>query len=71
MKSALLSHTVVQRKEGFGLMLRKKKRPPVRHDIQRLCDFSHQSEESNSDVLGSYTGTPKDGGHPVQDADDL
>jgi hypothetical protein len=30
-----------------------------------------QSKESNSDVLGSYTGTPKDGGQPVQDADDL
>ncbi len=24
-----------------------------------------------SDVLGSYTGTPADGGTPVQDADDL
>ena len=41
------------------------------HVYGRLCDFSHQSEESNSDVLGSYTGTPKDGGQPVQDADDL
>ncbi|MBR6570688.1 MAG: hypothetical protein IKK75_09565 [Clostridia bacterium] len=53
------------------MILRKKKKQPVKHDIQRLCDFSHQSEESNSDVLGSYTGTPKDGGQPVQDADDL
>lgn len=24
-----------------------------------------------SDVQGSYTGTPADGGQPVQDADDL
>lgn len=24
-----------------------------------------------SDVLGSYTGTPADGGRPIQDADDL
>ena len=24
-----------------------------------------------SDILGSYTGTPEDGEHPVQDADDL
>jgi len=24
-----------------------------------------------SDVLGSYTGVPSDGGTPVQDADDL
>ncbi len=70
MKNALLSQTVVQRKEG-SLMFGKKKQPPVKHDIQRLCDFSHQSEESNSDVLGSYTGTPKDDIRPVQDADDL
>lgn len=52
-------------------MFGKKKQQPIRHDIQRLCDFSHQSEDANSDVLGSYTGTPKDGGQPVQDADDL
>ena len=52
-------------------MFGKKKQPPVQHNVQRLCDFAHQSEESNSDVLGSYTGTPKDGGKPVQDADDL
>lgn len=25
----------------------------------------------SSDVLGSYTGTPEDGGMPIQDADDL
>ena len=31
------------------------------------------SARDNSDVLGSYTGTPKDPDdpHPVQDADDL
>ncbi len=52
-------------------MFGKKKRPPIRHSIQRLCELSHQSEESNSDVLGSYTGTPKEGVEPVQDADDL
>ena len=27
--------------------------------------------EIPSDVLGSYTGTPADGVHPEQDADDL
>ena len=27
--------------------------------------------EISSDVLGSYTGNPQDGGVPVQDADDL
>jgi hypothetical protein len=28
-------------------------------------------EDQSTDVLGSYTGTPADGGEPVQDADDL
>lgn len=31
-----------------------------------LLDFS-----SDADVLGSYTGTPKQGERPIQDADDL
>ncbi len=29
------------------------------------------SRRDNSDVLGSYTGTPKDDEQPVQDVDDL
>ena len=28
-------------------------------------------KKAHADVLGSYTGTPADGGQPVQDADDL
>ena len=32
---------------------------------------SWQKHEGNSDVLGSWTGTPEDGEIPVQDADDL
>lgn len=30
-----------------------------------------ESEEINSDILGSYTGSAQDGEKPVQDADDL
>lgn len=30
-----------------------------------------EPEKINSDVLGSYTGKPKDDVKPVQDADDL
>lgn len=41
---------------------------PPRAD--RLTDFE-TSEEIPADVLGSYTGSPEDGGKPVQDADDL
>jgi len=66
-----VSGTIADAGRRDTTMLGKKKAKPVKHDIQRLCDFAHQSEESNSDVLGSYTGTPKDGGRPVQDADDL
>ncbi len=28
-------------------------------------------DPESTDVLGSYTGTPRDGGEPEQDADDL
>lgn len=41
---------------------------PPRAD--RLTDFE-TSEEIPADVLGSYMGSPEDGGKPVQDADDL
>ena len=49
------------------------KRPPKPHpDAKRLCELAHMADEPQStDVLGSYTGTAQDGGHPVQDADDL
>ena len=30
-----------------------------------------ESKNIPTDVLGSYTGVPRDGGQPVQDADDL
>lgn len=43
---------------------RRRKKP-----IPEILD--DQSEQSNSDVLGSYTGTPKDDLQPVQDVDDL
>lgn len=33
--------------------------------------MQEQSQRDHSDVLGSYTGTPADGGQPVQDQDDL
>lgn len=33
--------------------------------------FANLSEDDNSDIDGSYTGTPADGEEPVQDADDL
>lgn len=33
--------------------------------------LAQQGNNIVSDVLGSYTGTPVDGGKPQQDADDL
>lgn len=40
---------------------------------QRRGIFALMSREDNADILGSYTGTPKnpDDEQPVQDADDL
>ena len=49
------------------------KRPKSRRSRQKeldvLSDMSGRPQAT--DVLGSYTGTPSDGGQPVQDADDL
>lgn len=57
---------------------KKKKTPdlyesPVMRTSEN-CARTMQQEgkgEILSDVQGSYTGTDMDGGHPVQDADDL
>lgn len=56
-------------------MEEKKKRPAtsispkVRDDSRTLRQQGRG--DIPSDVLGSYTGTPEDGGVPEQDADDL
>lgn len=50
-------------------MKRKKRQKALR--ARRLPPLRTQSRRDNSDVQGSYTGTPKDGGQPVQDVDDL
>lgn len=42
--------------------------PKVRSIIE---DWETASDDSMSDVLGSYTGNPADGEMPQQDADDL
>ena len=42
-----------------------------RAESVKFWPLRRQARRDNSDVLGSYTGTPKDGGEPVQDADDL
>ena len=58
-------------REGFLMFGRKKTKRPV-HDVNRLCDMAHIADhQASTDVLGSYTGTGKDGEPPVQDADDL
>jgi|GEM_PF-6379570 len=51
--------------------------PKQKHQLQcPQCEpadeLRHLSEDPEStDVLGSYTGTPRDGGVPEQDPDDL
>ena len=52
-------------------MNQKKQYSRIRRLKSRLDLLAEISKLDNSDVDGSYTGTPKDGGEPVQDADDL
>lgn len=40
--------------------------------LRSMFELARMAEEQDAtDVLGSYTGTPRDGIDPVQDADDL
>lgn len=40
--------------------------------VDEILDAYKSMDESiQSDINGSYTGVPLDGGEPVQDADDL
>lgn len=49
---------------------RKSKKNDQAH--QAAAAYNHSKKESiQSDVLGSYTGTPYSGAAPEQDADDL
>lgn len=52
-----------------------KKRPfsfdKYNEETGEIIDYAEFALESDEDVEGSYTGVPKDGGQPVQDADDL
>lgn len=55
-------------------MKKNKKQPPAPPTAEALKDASilrTQSRRDDSDILGSYTGTPADGETPEQDADDL
>ena len=44
--------------------------PNAVNKINNPCDLSPDTSIP-TDTLGSYTGSPEDGGKPVQDADDL
>lgn len=50
--------------------LKGHKKPSV---VPEIISEWKNNKENNTDVLGSYTGTPaeKEDMHPVQDADDL
>ena len=53
----------------------KTKKEPLHTDTPIIAEARVMQEQSKhgvpSDVNGSYTGTPIDGGTPEQDADDL
>lgn len=49
----------------------KKPCPEQEKTCPRRGIMALMSQQTDSDVLGSYTGTPRDDDEPVQDADDL
>lgn len=60
----------------FGNKSKKEKMFEARRKMEKLNIelgkmWNEDYDEIPSDVNGSYTGTPKDGGEPQQDADDL
>lgn len=57
-------------KEGWMVDKKCEKKPCPEKCGQDKKEARH-SGDIPSDVLGSYTGKPRDGGKPVQDADDL
>lgn len=56
---------------------KKEKMMKARHKMEKLNKelgkmwLEAGDDGIPSDINGSYTGTPKDGGEPIQDADDL
>lgn len=62
-------------------MAKKQQKKPSARAIKRISEVSEEiadiwngfgGDTANTDVLGSYTGTPTDNTeNPVQDADDL
>lgn len=56
--------------------MKDKEKKRSKKGAQNLANIAHTLPQEGkghicSDVNGSYTGTPEDGGMPVQDADDL
>ena len=50
----------------------KKKQKKLSPLVESIVEEWETAEEDGVfDALGSYTGTPEDGGRPIQDADDL
>jgi hypothetical protein len=52
-----------------GKTTAKKQKGAKENPAHVLQEMARESQ--STDVLGSYTGTPADGGQPQQDADDL
>ncbi len=44
---------------------------PTQTALRDAAVIKEQSRQAQSDILGSYTGTPADNEIPEQDADDL
>jgi hypothetical protein len=54
---------------SFGDIMKEK---PKKSKLEEVIDaYKSLDDKIKSDIDGSYTGVPLDGGKPVQDADDL
>ncbi len=51
---------------------KKKTEKTINNKVNEVINaYKNLDQSIQSDVNGSYTGVPLDGGEPVQDADDL
>ena len=65
-------YSVKQTDNITGVVLMSKKQKKKKVNNIKIQDIAQTLREpNNTDISGSYTGTSRDGGKPVQDADDL
>lgn len=61
---------ILSKKRKGGGSMQEKRGQTAKSEHER-AQGKKKEEKIRTDVLGSYTGIPQDGGKPEQDADDL